>query len=599
MSKYNLRSNNSKAQTYEEKKISKKRPRELIEEDEEDEEEYKKAPIESEDEISTDEGEDDTSSLSEEEDSGEYEYEYEEEEDEEDERYWKYEKRGLVDAIKSRLRERVQCSEDLLDEAIEAAMEKAQSDIFDSFPTDKDSWKKELDEEEVQRLEPILEDIRKEMEAKRPTMDKILRCKIPRKEKYSAVRLFDLLGNLDRYSEAYFDIEDRIRGILDSEESYKGVDLEALEEEEKRIMGEKPPNSTHLYKTKILSLEASDEVKREILTLLDKMNNLTPADSEYHTYQSKIDYYISLPHRRLATLDIDPLSVRTKLDSRLYGMNDVKERLLEIVNNRSKNPKSKSSVALCGPPGVGKTEIAKTLAECLGVPFDRISLGGMVDSSILKGQHNSWVGASPSIMLEILKKMKYSNGIVLFDEIDKLGAKGQEIQNALLHITDDTQNDEFKDMYLREFSHDLSNIWFMFAMNDSNLLDPVLRDRLSIMKVKAYTDGEKSVIVEKYMLPKILKDVGLSSEDVSIDDTGINEILSNLGNDKGLRSIKSKLERIVSKINMLITSGDTNRFGLSYFFPVAVPVIIDSSVVRKLKGETDSDISESVRRMYL
>lgn len=561
-----------------------------------------------------DSGEDDDSDDA----SDSYDCDEDDEDGEEDdsEEYYEYDKSSLTDAITEQLSRKLaqlNIPKESLKTAVEQCMEKAQSDIFDGYCANKPAdtrWKAGLSEDVVNELEPTLKSIREEMDKERPDMVKILKTHIPTSEKKKAVKLFDILQNAEPFTEEYFDIETRIQDILDTEKEYEGVNIEEMEAEEKRLKSS-ITSSIYTLKIRILSLDADDSTKTEIMNMFNKMNNMNPMDSEYSNIRNKIEMAVSLPHRRMTKPELPTnatneqiddycVTIRKRLDSHLYGMGKVKERLIEIVNNRLKNPSARGSIALTGGPGVGKTAIAQALAQSLGMPFDRISLGGLQDATILKGQDNAWVGASPSIILQILRKMKYCNGILLFDEIDKLGDKGKEIQYALLHITDYVQNNQFQDMFLREFPHDLSKIWFMYAMNDDTWLDPILRDRLSIMRVEQYSTAEKMVIVEKYMLPSAITNIGRNPGDITISQDGCSAILASMAsNQDGLRSIQKGLERLCSRINMLLTSGDDNRLNLSYFIKgVKLPLVIDSQLVKKL-WPVDAPKDEAPARMYL
>ena len=277
----------------------------------------------------------------------------------------------------------------------------------------------------------------------------------------------------------------------------------------------------------------------------------------------------------------DTLSeIYTRLDEKVYGMKHVKERVIEIFNNRRSNPGTRSMLALKGSPGTGKTFLAKALSESFDppMPFDHISLGGIEDPSIFRGSDSSWVGSTPSIILHILRRMKYNNGIIFLDEIDKLGnpedkSRGSQVQYALLHIVDYTNNKEFQDVYLNEFTHDFSNIWWIFGMNDDSWLDSILRSRLDIITVEGYKTHEKIDIITKFMVPEILKDIGLEKESVSITKHACECLIMLLSEKmKGgdLRPLKQELHRIISRIHMLqenYLTEEGEKIELSYSLP--------------------------------
>jgi ATP-dependent Lon protease len=251
---------------------------------------------------------------------------------------------------------------------------------------------------------------------------------------------------------------------------------------------------------------------------------------------------------------------RKLLDERLFGMENVKEELLIAAANRFTSPNAFVSIALEGPPGVGKTAIASVFAEIMNLPFERISLGGIDDSSILKGSNTQWVGSRPSTILETLGRFKVSNGVILFDEIDKIGdtPRGHEVVGALIHITDYTQNNEFRDAFISEFTHDISKLWFMFSMNDSSALNPILRDRLHIIKLDAYTANELKTIFRQYVFPRALCNVGIdavTASQITVSDDALDSLISREMNNKtktGVRHIERHARTIASRINFLL-----------------------------------------------
>jgi ATP-dependent Lon protease len=234
-------------------------------------------------------------------------------------------------------------------------------------------------------------------------------------------------------------------------------------------------------------------------------------------------------------------------------------------------------------------------------------LGGLKDSSLLKGSDNVWVGAEPSIILKALKRMKYANGIIFFDEIDKLGETigGYEVQSALLHITDPSQNMEFKDDFISEFPHDISKILFLFAMNDDSLLSPPLRDRLRILTVPSYSDKDKIEIMKQYLIPQALNNLGMSSTDVSLTTEGARSILSKIDKtqSEGIRTLGRIINKIISRINFLhhvtLSDGSTGELSPSFITKCPFPFAILPHHIEKLWPADQSSSSLSTSMMYL
>ncbi len=500
----------------------------------------------------------------------------------------------------------------------------------------KKSWKEDIEEKEVEELELQLDSLRLEIERERPTIPKILRANIPKSEKKRALRLFDILQNTEPMTPEYKCIEGNIMALLIEEKKYTKEEIERMNKEEERIT-KLLTNSENDLKQRILSLDADDNVKAKLFEMYKNMMSMSGEQSEYHAIKNKIIWAINLPYRRMKlpevvmkgqnSADINSYceNIYKKLNQKLYGMNEVKERIIQIVNNRICNPETKSMLALKSDPGMGKTAIAKALAVALNLPFERISLGGMQDPSIFKGSDNAWVGSSPSILLQILRKMKYANGVVLFDEIDKLGNSphGKEIQYALLHITDYVQNKEFQDIFLNEFTHDLSNIWFMFAMNDEQWIDSTLKDRLDIISIKTYTFKEKIQILKHFLLPNSIKDVGIPEfignvpstvmdgnvpstvmggnvpstvmggnvPSITISDSACSSLISLVGSkgikDKGLRSVERAIHEIVSRINMLRSNTSIPlSYGLKDF--KGLPYKIGTDTINRLWADPNN-----------
>lgn len=542
--------------------------------------------------------------------------------------YFVLDRGPLIDAVTNRLKKIVpDLPKEGLNTAVKNAIKKVHDHIVEDYchakPNDT-RWKVNLDKKEVKELEPVLKDIRSDMDKDIPSIASILRAKIPKGDKKKALRLYDILQNCEPFTEVYYKYCHNISKILAIEKELTNPEeVSKLEKEEEKLKKNIGSFNQDL-KIKILQLDADERTKTRIYEMYLDLMSRSSADSDYSTLKQKVIWATNLPYRRMkmpehllkgkSPNEVDDYcsGVYHSLDEKLYGMGKVKEKILHVVNNRIYNPQTKAMVALKGKPGVGKTAVAKALAESMGLPFERISLGGMEDPSIFKGTDNSWVGASPSILLQILKKMKVANGIVLFDEIDKLGdgdvsSRGKLIQYALLHITDYIQNSEFQDLFLCEFTHDLSNIWFMFAMNDDRWLDSALRDRLDIIEVKPYTIPETIQIIQRHILPKSLEDVGLERDSVTITNTACEYfqfLLKTEMKENGLRPIEKKLYDIVSRINMLRSrlrdDGEQPKVKLSYSLPdfTGFPYVIKRKTIERLWTNNTTTKSEYVTMMF-
>lgn len=496
-----------------------------------------------------------------------------------------------------------------LKKVVEDVLENSAQDLIDEYcsaiPRD-ETWKATVKDDVIKTLEPRLQDVRLFLDVEEPTMEKILEVDASLEDRAKMVQFFDIYKNTEPYTEEHFLQRKRLCKLIEEHKKTNFAEQEKILAEEKRIREVYvPPNDVLTMKKKIISLETTDVIKGQLLEMYTQLLETPDDSSMFSVLKEKLDWATSLPYQKktLPTIvygrdnneEINKFltQARNKLDENLYGMENIKDELISILNDRITNPKAISTLALKGRPGTGKTAIAAALAEAVGLPFERIALGGMSDSTTLKGADSHWLGSGPSILLHILKKMGISNGVVLLDEIDKLSSNdthGSNMQNALLHITDYTQNHEFGDAYMKEFPHDLSNIWFIYAMNDDNLLSPILRDRLTILEVEPYTSSDFKEITKRHLLPKALDDVSISRDLVSITDEACSFILTLLAEqikETGVRPIQRMIRTLASRINRLRTTtlsdGTTGVLKTKISLPgFKLPLVIDEHVVKKL-----------------
>lgn len=409
-------------------------------------------------------------------------------------------------------------------------------------------WDKHLSDDDSKRLNAKFNEIQEKLKKETPTIAKILDAPMTQKEQIHCLQLFDMWKSTEEGSSEFYDLYRKLCDRL--EKAYEKTDKEVsdLEKEEMRL-GELISIKETL-KEKVLKLDAPDSIKTTIYEKWLKLENLGPSDSEYSSRKNWIEWAVDMPYRKTVQVDKPITDVYENMNKYLYGMNSIKEQLMLLYNDVSTSDKIQKAVALCGPPGTGKTSIAEAFAKSVGLPFEAIALGGSKDSTFLYGSDGVWKDSGPGIIARLLRKMNCNNGVILFDEIDKLDTQeGREIQYALLHITDFAQNKHFRDKYLADITLDLSNIWFFYSMNDDQIMDKALRDRLPIFKIKHYTMQDKIEIMKNYILPKELMIVGMNDTDVVLTHEACRSIGSLVTDDEGARGLTKIVKNLVSRIN--------------------------------------------------
>jgi ATP-dependent Lon protease len=298
-------------------------------------------------------------------------------------------------------------------------------------------------------------------------------------------------------------------------------------------------------------------------------------------------------------------NAKQTLDSAVYGLNDAKMQVMQMLGQLLTNPSSiGTSIAIHGPMGTGKTTMVKEgISKILGRDFAFIALGGATDSSFLEGHSYTYEGSTWGQIVNILVKSQSMNPVIYFDELDKVSdtPKGEEIIGILTHLTDVSQNTNFHDKYFSEIDFDLSKCMFIFSYNDINKVNPILRDRMYTIQTKGYDQKEKIIISRNHILPKIREQVKFSEEDITISDDVIKYIIENhTYGEEGMRNLKRAYEIIYTKLNLYrLMRPDTNLFEQDMSIKVSFPFDVTKDVVDKLikKGEGSKNVSASM--MYM
>jgi ATP-dependent Lon protease len=303
-----------------------------------------------------------------------------------------------------------------------------------------------------------------------------------------------------------------------------------------------------------------DDVRKEAARELSRMEKLPAAAPDYHVIRTYLDFILELPWRKSSEDRLDLNEARKVLDEDHYGLEDVKERILEFLAVRKLRADAKSPI-LCfvGAPGVGKTSLGRSIARAMGRHFERISLGGIRDEAELRGHRRTYVGAMPGRIIQSIRRTGVNNPVMMLDEIDKLGADYRgDPAAALLEILDPEQNNTFTDHYL-DLPFDLSKAFFIGTANQLGPIPPALRDRMEVIPLAGYSDREKLEIAKRYLLPRQTRDNGLSLELFALTDDALKLIIARYTREAGVRQLERNIGRVARKVALRIAEGETQK----------------------------------------
>ena len=365
--------------------------------------------------------------------------------------------------------------------------------------------------------------------------------------------------------------------------------------------------STQLsLKYKILSLNTSKENKCIIFRRYEELLTLESNSDEYSKLKHWLQWVTSIPYDTITELNIPDITyfikeASRKLDQKLFGMEKIKEQILLFLSAKIMNPTMKrSNLGLVGPPGIGKTTIARMIAEIMEWGFSQISFGGIDKPDFLKGHEYTYVGAQPGEIVKCLRTMGHKNGVIFLDELDK-ASEHPDIRAALLHLVDQSQNMDFKDNFLGEISIDLSHIWYVGSMNTIPE-DPALADRWWIINVQGYTINEKVSIVKDYILPQSLKNINIDR--VTIEDSDIKYLIKKVckEDDKGVRTIQKCIADLMNKIHFILTHQDEHgKLPFSTTFKLEnkleLPIILNKKLLDTFIS--NKELNHMMNLMYL
>src|SRR6476620_9749238 len=303
------------------------------------------------------------------------------------------------------------------------------------------------------------------------------------------------------------------------------------------------------FRDKILKAKMPENAEEESLRQLKKLERMHPDTAETATLRNWLDIMTDLPWSHASVDNLDLKKAEKILDEDHYGLERVKERIVESLAVRKLREKPKGSIlCLVGPPGVGKTSLGRSVARALNRKFIRLSLGGVHDEAEIRGHRRTYVGAMPGRIIQAIQQASTNNPLIMLDEIDKVGADFRgDPSSALLEVLDPEQNSSFRDNYLG-VTFDLSNVMFMTTANLLDTIQPALRDRMEIIPLSGYTEEEKIEIAKRHLIPKQIEENGLEKKDVSIDKRALARVVGEYTQEAGLRQLERELGKICRKV---------------------------------------------------
>ncbi|MDC3401029.1 endopeptidase La [Candidatus Pelagibacter ubique] len=355
-------------------------------------------------------------------------------------------------------------------------------------------------------------------------------------------------------------VEKRIRGRVKTQmektqrEYYLNEQLKAIQKELGEIEDGKDETS-NLNKL-IIKAKMPKDVEKKCMAELKKLKNMSPMSAEATVIRNYLDWMTDLPWYKKSQVDIDLKKALAVLDADHFGLEKVKERIIEFLAVQKRMEKIKGPIlCLVGPPGVGKTSLGKSIAKATNREFVRVSVGGMRDEAEIRGHRRTYIGSLPGKIIQMMKKAGTKNPLILLDEIDKIGNDYRgDPSSALLEALDPEQNTTFNDHYL-EVDYDLSDVMFVTTANTLNILPPLL-DRMEVIRLAGYTEDEKINIANKYLLPKQVKDNGVKENEMTLSEDIIKEIIQSYTKESGVRNLEREISKVARKVVKKVVSGE-------------------------------------------
>jgi len=399
-----------------------------------------------------------------------------------------------------------------------------------------------------------------------------LNLKIPEKQELLEItkvseRLEKVFGHMESEI-GVLQVEKRIRNRVKRQmektqrEYYLNEQLKAIQKELGE--GEDGKDENAELEAKIKKTKLSKEAREKAMTELKKLKTMSPMSAEATVVRNYLDWMLSIPWKKRSKIRNDVVAAEKVLEADHYGLEKVKERIIEYLAVQARSPKVRGPIlCLVGPPGVGKTSLGKSIAKATGRNFVRMSLGGVRDEAEVRGHRRTYIGSMPGKVIQGMKKAKTSNPLFLLDEVDKLGADWRgDPSSALLEVLDPEQNSTFNDHYL-EVDYDLSDVMFVTTANSLRMPQPLM-DRMEIIRIPGYTEDEKVEIAKRHLIGKQSEAHGLKADEWHISDDALRDLIRYYTREAGVRNMEREIANIARKaVKELVTNKTTKKITIT------------------------------------
>ncbi|HCD49107.1 MAG: endopeptidase La [SAR116 cluster bacterium MED-G04] len=376
-------------------------------------------------------------------------------------------------------------------------------------------------------------------------------------------KIYSLMNNEIGVMQVEKRIRNRVKRQMEKSqrEYYLNEQIKAIQKE----LGESEDGRSEIdeIEEKLAKKKLTKEAREKVTAEVKKLKNMSPMSAEATVVRNYIDTVLALPWKHKSRVKNDINAAREVLDADHYGLEKVKDRIIEYLAVQQRTRKNRGSIlCLVGPPGVGKTSLGQSIAKATGRKFTRLALGGVRDESEIRGHRRTYIGSMPGKVIQNIKKVGTSNPIILLDEVDKLGADWRgDPSSALLEVLDPEQNSTFQDHYL-EVDYDLSDVMFITTANTLNMPQPLL-DRMEIIRLSGYTEDEKVEIAKRHLIPKQISNHGIKEGEFSLDDAALRKTIQLYTREAGVRNIEREIARLARKAVTEIVGGKAKSVAIT------------------------------------